>query len=125
MAGVGSTTSVIFSTPAVMTMSWKPDATAIIPFLKARPPDAHAASILAHGMGVKPEWSAINDAMCSCSTKRPADMFPTYMASSSSPSMFASLIAFIPASVIMSLKDTSQSSPNLVCETPIIATSLK
>ena len=96
----------------------------MIPCLNARPPDAHAASTLVVGTGFKPTWSEIKAAMCSCSTNKPEDMFPTNIASISSPSILASTIAFIPASAIKSLKDESHNSPNLVCETPIIATSL-
>ena len=96
----------------------------MIPCLKARPPDAQAASTLVAGIGLRPTWSEISAAMCSCSTKRPEDIFPTNIASMSIPSMLASSIAFIPASAIKSLKEESHNSPNLVCETPIIATSL-
>ena len=124
IAGVASTTSVIFSTPAEITTSWKPDATAIIPCLKASPPDAHAASTLVVGIGLRPMWSEISAAICSWSTNKPEDIFPTYIASISSPSTSASITAFTPASAIKSLKDESHNSPNLVCETPIIATSL-
>ena len=62
--------------------------------------------------------------MCSCSTKSPEDMFPTNIASMSAPSISASTKAFTPASAIKSLNDESHNSPNFVCETPIIATSL-
>ena len=96
----------------------------MIPCLNASPPDAQAASTLVVGTGLRPTWSEISAAMCSCSTKSPEDMFPTNIASISSPSIPASTKAFTPASAIKSLKDESHNSPNFVCDTPIIATSL-
>ena len=56
--------------------------------------------------------------------KRPADMFPMNMPSTSLPERLASSIAFIPASIPRARNDLSQSSPNLVTPTPMIATSL-
>ncbi len=96
----------------------------MIPCLNANPPDAQAASTLVVGIGLRPTWSEISAAMCSCSTNSPEDMFPTYIASMSSPPISASIIAFKPASAIKSLNEESHNSPNFVCETPIIATSL-
>src|SRR5437867_1063311 len=53
----------------------------------------------------------------------PADMLPMYTASMSSERIFASWIAFRPASMPMSRKERSHSSPNSVSPTPITATS--
>src|SRR2546425_7108502 len=53
----------------------------------------------------------------------PADMLPMYTASISSERSFASWIAFSPASIPRSRNERSQSSPNSVSPTPMMATS--
>src|SRR3989442_7202176 len=53
----------------------------------------------------------------------PADMLPMYTASMSSERIFASWIAFRPASMPMSRKERSHNSPNSVSPIPITATS--